>query len=208
MPLHKNSIVRLCQYKNTLYRFKALGVTRIFSDLLAQAIGHTSATVRKDFSFFGISGNKRGGYEIEVLIARLNEILHKNKLQRVVLAGAGNLGSALLRYKNFEKEGMKIVAAFDVDPAKIARKTGVPVMPVDALISYVKDHGIRIGIIAVPEHIAQTILDLMISAGIQGVLNFAPIQLKASGRCIVNNVNLELELENLIYFVNNAGGES
>ena len=202
MVTNKNCILRLSRYKNALARFKALGFLKIFSDYLADAVGVTSAQVRKDFSLFGISGNKRGGYQIDALIEKLNDILGKNELQKVVMTGAGNLGSALMKYKNFEKEGIKIIAAFDIDPAKHNVKLPVPVYPLEELEMFVKENNIKIGIISVPDIAAQHTLDIMLKAGIKGILNFAPIQLKASEDCIINNVNLELELENLIYFVN------
>ena len=202
MVTNKNCILRLSRYKNSLYRFKSLGFFKIFSDYLADAVGVTSAQVRKDFSLFGISGNKRGGYQIDALLEKLNDILGKNELQKVIMAGAGNLGSALIKYKNFEKEGIKIVAAFDIDPAKHNVKMPVPVYPLDDLEHYTRENNIKIGIISVPDIAAQHTFDIMVKAGVKGVLNFAPIQLKSPDDCIVNNVNLELELENLIYFVN------
>lgn len=202
MVTNKNCIIRLSRYKNSLYRFKSLGFFKIFSDYLADAVGVTSAQVRKDFSLFGICGNKRGGYQIDALIEKLNDILGKNELQKVIMAGAGNLGSALLKYKNFEKEGIKVVAAFDIDPSKHNTKLPVPVLALEELEHFAKENNIKIGIITVPDIAAQHTFDIMVKAGIKGVLNFAPIQLKTNGECIVNNVNLELELENLIYFVN------
>lgn len=202
MVTNKNCILRLSRYKNALYRFKSLGFLKIFSDYLADSVGVTSAQVRKDFSLFGISGNKRGGYQIEALIEKLNEILGKNEVQKVVMAGAGNLGNALMKYKSFEHEGIKIVAAFDIDPAKHNPRSLIPVYALEDLEKFVIANDIKIGIITVPDIAAQHTLDIMARAGIKGVLNFAPIQLKAPDNCIVNNVNLELELENLIYFVN------
>jgi redox-sensing transcriptional repressor len=198
----KNCILRLSRYKNELYRFKALGFIKIFSEYLAEAVGVTSAQVRKDFSLFGISGNKRGGYNIEALLDKLNSILGKNQLQRVIVVGAGNLGSALIKYKNFEKQGIKIEAAFDIDPAKSSQKSLVPVLPIADLDSFVRKNEIKIGILCVPEVAAQATFDAMVKAGIRGVLNFAPLQIKSIDRCIVTSVNLEVELENLIYFVN------
>lgn len=202
MVTNKNCILRLSRYKNALHRFKALGFFKIFSDYLADAVGVTSTQVRKDFSLFNISGNKRGGYQIESLIEKLNDILGKNEQQRVIMTGSGNLGSALMKYKNFEKEGIKIMAAFDIDPAKVNTRLSVPIYAIEDLETFVRENAIKIGIICVPDIAAQHTLDLMVGAGIKGILNFAPIQLKTSSECIVNNVNLELELENLLYFVN------
>jgi redox-sensing transcriptional repressor len=202
MITNKNCILRLSQYKNALYRFKSLGFIKIFSEYLADAVGGTSAQVRKDFSLFGISGNKRGGYQIDALIEKLNDILGKNQIQRVVLVGAGNLGSALMKYKHFEREGIKIVAAFDIDPAKQSSKSVVPVLPLTELGDFIRRESIKIGILSVPDIAAQQTLDTMVGAGIMGVLNFAALQLKAPDEVHISNVNLAVELENLIYFVN------
>jgi len=198
----KNCILRLSRYKNELYRFKELGFIKIFSEYLAESVGVTSAQVRKDFSLFGVSGNKRGGYNIDALIDRLNSILGKNQLQKVIVVGAGNLGSALLKYKNFEKQGIRIEAAFDIDPAKCSQKIGIAVYPLPSLESFVNKNGIMIAILCVPEIAAQGTIDTLVKAGIRGVLNFSPIQLKTPENIVVTNVNLEVELENLIYFVN------
>ncbi len=198
---NKNAISRLSRYKNALTRFKALGFEKIFSEYLADAVEVTSAQVRKDFSLFGITGNKRGGYSIDVLIEKLNGILGKNETQKVILVGAGNLGSALIKYKNFEKEGIKIEAAFDIDPAKHTAKFPIPVFPIDKMESYIKENQIKAAILAVPDIAAQQTFDLLIKAGIKGVLNFAPITLKSPEDRFVSNVNLAVELENLLYFV-------
>jgi len=200
MTTSHKSIVRLSRYKIALNRLKSLGLTRIFSDNLADSTGVTSCQVRKDFSLFGISGNKRGGYQVDELLERLNDILGKNEIHQVVIVGAGNIGTALMRYQGFEKEGIRIVAGFDIDSAAYSQELSVPVYPLDALKSFVKERGIKIGIIAVPDIAAQQALDLMVSAGIKGVMNFAPLRLRAPADVVVANVNLVLELENVIYF--------
>jgi len=202
MIVNKKCIARLSSYRKTLLRFQELGFIKIFSDTLGDAVGVTSAQVRKDFSLFGISGNKRGGYQIEQLLERLQEILWKDIVQKVVVVGVGNIGSALIQYKSFENEGIDIVAGFDIDPAKVSQKSKVPIYPLDELKSYVKKHNIRIGIVAVPEMAAQEVFREMVEAGIKGFLNFAPIRYKLGEEVIINNVNLQIELENVIYFVN------
>ncbi|MBN1492893.1 MAG: redox-sensing transcriptional repressor Rex [Candidatus Omnitrophica bacterium] len=198
----RNCIVRLSRYKNALYQFKKLGVVKIFSDNLAEAVNVTASQVRKDFSIFGISGNKRGGYQVEVLIEQLKDILGKNEVQKAVIVGAGNIGRALMNYTGFEKEGITIVAAFDIDPHKFNEQANVPIFGIDKLNSFISNNKITIGIIAVPAVAAQQVLDLMEHAGVKGVLNFAPISLRANNNIVVNNINLELELENLIYYIN------
>jgi redox-sensing transcriptional repressor len=164
MVANRNTIPRLCQYKNALLRFKELGFTKIFSEYLADATGSSGAVVRKDFSFFNITGKKRGGYEIDILLERIKTVLGKNKVQKVILAGAGNLGSALLKYKNFIKENISIEAAFDLDPAKVSRKSKIPVLPLVEMNDYIAANGIETGIITVPESSAQQVFDLMVSA--------------------------------------------
>ena len=202
MIVNKNCVIRLSRYKNALYRLKALGFVKVFSDNLADALGILPSQVRKDFSLFGLTGNKRGGYQIEELITKINNILGKNQIQKVIIVGAGNIGTALMKYKGFEKEGMKIMACFDTDSTKFNRQAPIPVLPIEELEGFVQGNNIRIGIIAVPEMAAPQVLDLMLEAGIKGILNFAPIRLKGTEDCVINNINIELELENVIYYVN------
>jgi redox-sensing transcriptional repressor len=202
MITNKNCIIRLSRYKNALYRLQALGFVKVFSDNLADAVGVTASQVRKDFSIFGISGNKKGGYQIDSLLEKLNSILGKDQLQKVIVVGGGHIGSALMRYRGFEKEGIRIVAGFDIDPAKINRSAPVPVLPLEEAKIFIKANGIRIAILAVPDIAAQQATDMICACGIKGILNFAPLRLKSAEGCVINNVNLEIELENLIYFVN------
>lgn len=204
---NRSCVIRLSRYKNALNRLKALNFVRVFSDNMADAAGVTAAQVRKDFSLFGITGNRRGGYKVDELSDQLNRILGKDQIQEVIVIGMGNIGKALLHYGGLEKSGIKIAAGFDIDPEKFTSEGQPPVLPLDDLVKVVKERSIALGVLAVPEYAAQQVLELMLSAGIKGVLNFAPICLKASEGCIVNNINLESELENLIYFVNATNNE-
>jgi redox-sensing transcriptional repressor len=208
MMANRSCVIRLSRYKNALNRLKTLNFVRVFSDNLADAAGVTAAQVRKDFSLFGITGNRRGGYKVDELSEQLNRILGKDQLQELIVVGIGNIGRALLHYPGFEKSGISIAAGFDIDPAKFNREANPPVLPLEQLSEVVKSHDIRFAIIAVPDYAAQQVLELVLSAGIKGVLNFAPICLKAPTGWIVNNINLETELENLIYFVNATNGQS
>lgn len=202
MLINKNCVIRLSRYKNALYRLRTLGFVKVFSDNLADAVGVLPSQVRKDFSIFGLAGNRRGGYQIDILISKINNILGKEQLQKVIIVGAGNIGTALMKYKGFEKEGLKIMACFDVDTTKLHRDAVIPVLPLEELKDFAQSNNIKIGIIAVPDNAAPQVLDQMLEAGIKGILNFAPIRLKSPEDCVINNVNIELELENLIYYVN------
>jgi len=201
---NRSCIIRLSRYKNALNRLRTLNFVRVFSDNLADAAGVTAAQVRKDFSLFGITGNRRGGYKVDELAEQLNRILGKDQLHEFIVIGVGNIGRALLHYPGFERSGINIAAGFDIDPVKFNRDSKPPVLPLDQLAGVIKTRDIKLAILAVPDYAAQQVLELALSAGIKGVLNFAPICLKAPTGCIINNINLETELENLIYFINAA----
>ncbi len=201
MSESKSCIFRLFRYRRCLRDLKELGYVKVFSDNLGEASGVTAAQVRKDFSLFGITGNKKGGYIIDALIDKLNYILGKDEVQKVILVGTGNLGSALLRYKGFNKEDIQISAAFDADPAKQMKSGAIQIYPVKDILDYVKINRIRVAILAVPSVVAQESAEMLIAAGVRGILNFAPVTLKVPEKVIVNNINLAIELENVIYHV-------
>lgn len=181
---------------------KSLNFLKVFSDNLADATGVTASQVRKDFSIFEISGNRRGGYQIDELLEQLNRVLGKDKLQKFIIVGVGNLGRALINYQGFAKSEIKIVAGFDIDPSKFNRKADAMILPMEELPGFVKTNEVELAIMTVPEFNAQEAFDKLKAAGIKGILNFAPIRLKSDDKVIVHNLNLETEFENLIYFVN------
>lgn len=200
---NRTRILRLSRYKNAVLRLKSLNFLKVFSDNLADATGVTASQVRKDFSIFGISGNRRGGYQIDELLTQLNKVLGKDNLQKFIVVGVGNMGRALINYPGFAKSEIKIVAGFDIDSAKYNRKADAPIFPMDELAGFVKTNEIELGIIVVPDFAAQEVFEKLVRAGIKGVLNFAPIRLRSDNTdVIVHNLNLETEIENLIYFVN------
>lgn len=199
---NRSRILRLSRYKNAALRLKSLNFLKVFSDNLADATGVTASQVRKDFSIFGISGNRRGGYQINELLEQLNRVLGKDKLKKFIVVGVGNLGRALINYQGFVKSEIKIVAGFDIDPAKFNRKADTLILPMDELPGFVKTNDIELAIICVPEFAAQEAFEKLKAAGVKGVLNFAPIRLKSDDKVVVDNLNLETEFENLIYFVN------
>ena len=194
--------MRLSRYRSALTNLKMLNFNRVFSDNLADAAGATSAQVRKDFSIFGLAGNRRGGYLVDDLIAQLDKILGKDKVQKFILVGAGNMGRALLNYPGFEKNSMKILAGFDIDQSKLAPNAEIPILPLDKVKDFIAKNGIQFAIICVPILAAPQVSEILFSAGIKGILNFAPIRLKEHEGCVIENINLVTELENIIYFVN------
>jgi len=199
---NKNCIMRLSRYRNALSNLKLLNFTKVFSDNLADAAGATATQVRKDFSMFNLSGNRRGGYLVDELIEALDRILGKDKVRKFIVVGIGNIGRAMINYPGFEKNGIKILAGFDVDPAKHAPKAEVPIFPTDKIKEFVQQNNVQLAIISVPVLAAPQVSEILLSAGIKGILNFAPIRLKEREGCVIENINLVTELENIIYFVN------
>lgn len=202
MNTSRKHIIRLLRYKDSLKQLKSLGFIKVFSDNIADSVGVTPSQVRKDFSIFGIPGNKRGGYLIENLLDDFNKILGKSEIHNVIVVGVGSLGSALIKYKHFEKENIRIIAGFDNNSYKIEENSQIPILHIDKMKDFIISNNIDIGIITVPENAAQSVLDIMIKAGIKGILNFTPVQLKGKDDVIIHNIHLQTELECLIYFVN------
>ncbi len=199
--LNKSTILRLARYLRVLQKLKSLGFVKVFSNNLGDAIGVTPAVVRKDFSMISIPGNKRGGYNIDTLIAHLGAALGKDQVHEVIIVGCGRIGSALMEYREFAKEGIHVVAGFDSDPARVAASANVPIYDIREMPDFIRSRGITVGIVAVPDAAAAQVLSRMTEAGIQGVLNFAPVELKCSEGCLIHNVNLGLEIENLFYLL-------
>lgn len=201
--VQKELIQRLVRYKNILLKFKSMGLSRVFSDNLGDAAGVSSSLVRKDFSLANLTvGNKRGGYPIEVLLKRLDAILGTHILQRIIIVGCGKIGTALLNYKGFPNENIEVVAGFDNNPSRINPAAApVPILPVSQLAAFVQEQEIQVAVLAVPENAAAGILDQLAAAGVQGVLNFSPVQLKTGTALFVQNINIAFEIENLFYYV-------
>jgi len=178
-----------------------MGVEKIFSYTLANETGVTPDQVRKDFSEFGIKGNKRGGYEIDDLLNKMETIFHRNKDNNIVLVGMGNLGTALSRYSRFVQRNMNIVATFDIDPFKQKIRSEIPVYSMARLKEIIERFRVKVAILAVPEISAQEVTDELIQSGVTGIVNFAPVLLKVPAGIVINNVNLCDELESVIYCV-------
>jgi len=197
----KNSLKRIFLYRACLVRLRLMGVEKVFSYTLANETGVTSEQVRKDFSEFGIKGNKRGGYNINDLLEKMENIFHRNKDHNIVLIGMGNLGLALSKYNKFVQRNMNIVATFDIDPFKQKQRSDLPIYSMDRLKEIVNRFRVKVAILAVPEISAQGVADELIMHGIKGIVNFAPVLLKVPQDIIINNVNLCDELESVIYYV-------
>jgi len=202
LVIPRKAVYRLSLYYRVLERLNQNRIETVSSDALAKAAGVKPTQLRKDLTYFGQFGTRGLGYKVESLLAKLAGVLRTTRFQPVILVGAGNLGSALLRYDGFAKEGFEIVAAFDSRPE--GAKTDnckVPIQPVEQMKEFVREHNIKLAILAVPGVAAQEVTNQLVDAGIQAILNFSPLILQVPPQVVVNNVNLAIELENLTYFI-------
>jgi redox-sensing transcriptional repressor len=200
------TIRRLSVYTRCLLQLEEDGVETVSSQDLAERFNLNSAQVRKDLAYFGEFGVRGIGYYVAGLKAELQKILGLDRDWPVALVGFGNLGSALVRYRGFSRQGFRIAAIFDDDSAKIGRVVdGVPVFASADLAREVKARGIQIAIVAVPAESAQIVTDQLVAAGIKSVLNFAPARLKAPADVRLKNVDLSIELETLSFYLAKGG---
>jgi len=198
----KKSIYRLSIYHRCLQKLSANEQDTVSSTTLAKAAGVKPSQLRKDLGYFGQFGTRGLGYPVDGLISTIREALGREHLQPVILVGAGNLGSALLRYQGFQKEGYEVIAAFDAKPEEArARALEIPVHDVSELEDFVTEHEVKLAILCVPIDKAQEVVNRLVSCGIQGILNFSSIMLEVPTEVTVNNVDLALELEHLGYFI-------
>jgi redox-sensing transcriptional repressor len=200
------TIHRLSVYTRCLLQLEEDGVKTISSQEMADRFNLNSAQVRKDLAYFGEFGVRGIGYYVAGLKGELQRILGLDRQWPVVLVGFGNLGSALFHYKGFGRQGFRIAAIVDDDPAKVAREVeSVPVVASRDLAREVRARGIQIAIVAVPGDAAQAVTDQLVGAGIRAILNFAPARLKVPREVRLQNVDLSIELETLSFYLAQSG---
>ena len=200
----KAVVSRLSLYLRELQHLVRDGNETTSSTQLGKLLGFTDAQVRKDLAYFGQFGYPGIGYRCNELIEAIRRILGTNQPWSLAIVGLGNLGRALMGYRGFQHQGFRIVAAFDIDPAKVGKSIeGVPVHHLDDCSRIAQEHNIRLAIIAVPSAAAQRVADALIAAGIEGILNFAPVTLNSSKQTKIVGVDLAIELEQLSFAVVN-----
>lgn len=194
------TVRRLSVYCHTLEELELDGIEVISSASLAKVSGTNPAQVRKDLSYFGNFGKRGSGYRVADLKERIRKILGIDRRWKVVLVGAGNLGSALFSYKDFERNGFQTVAILDSDRKKIGSKwDGIQIHSMDRCAEVVRKTGAEVAVLVTPAQVAQDVLDQLVVAGIRGILNFAPVKLDAPPGVQVRNVNITIELEGLSF---------
>ena len=197
-----STVRRLSGYLRHL-RFLAADDRRVVSSQkLADETGTTAAQVRKDLSQFGSFGQRGRGYPVTDLRDALVRILGLRRQWRVCVVGAGRLGSALLGYEDLARRGFEVVAAFDVDPAKVGRSVrGVPVLPVSDLEAEIKKRGVEMAILAVPDAPARQLAQRLAASGVTGILNFTSTKIYPGPGVAVRVMDIAVELEGLSYTI-------
>ena len=199
----KAVVSRMSLYLRELEQLRSEGKKTISSRKLARMLGVTDAQVRKDFAYFGQFGYPGVGYRCRELVEEIKRILGTNRVWSVALVGCGNLGQALLGHRGFQSKGFRIARAFDVKKGIVGSEIeGIEVQHLDELTEELcQEHGIHLGILAVPAVAAEKVVDRLVKAGITGILNFAPVTLNLSKSVTVAGVDLAIELEQLSFAV-------
>lgn len=175
---------------------------RVSSTELSEAVQVDSATIRRDFSYFGELGKRGYGYDVEKLLNFFKGILKQDKLTNVALVGVGSLGSALMNYNFHQSTNLRISAAFDPKESLANTvKSGIPVYPVEDMKKQIKEQQIDAVILTVPGSESQAVTDQLVEAGVHGILNFTPVRLSVPKDVQVQNIDLTNELQTLIYFI-------
>ncbi|MDQ0228328.1 redox-sensing transcriptional repressor Rex [Metabacillus niabensis] len=192
---------RLPLYYRFLKNLHSSGKQRVSSAELSDAVKVDSATIRRDFSYFGALGKKGYGYNVNYLLSFFRKTLDQDETTNVCLIGVGNLGTAFLHY-NFTKNNNTVISlAFDIDKEKIGKEIGgVPVYNLDDLEEILPDD-VTVAILTVPAPAAQAITDRLIVKGIKGILNFTPARLNVPDQIRIHHIDLAVELQSLVYFL-------
>ena len=195
---------RLSLYYRIFKRFNAENIEKANSKQIAEAIGIDSATVRRDFSYFGELGRRGFGYDVKKLMNFFANLLNDNSITNVMIVGVGNMGRALLHYRFHERNKMKIVMAFDTDDYSDVGTTtndGIPIYGISQIKEKIQEGNIKTAILTVPSVKAQEVASVLVDAGIKGILCFSPVHLSVPKDVVVQYVDLTSELQTLLYFM-------
>ena len=195
---------RLSLYYRIFKRFNAENIEKANSKQIAEAIGIDSATVRRDFSYFGELGRRGFGYDVKKLMNFFANLLNDNSITNVMIVGVGNMGRALLHYRFHERNKMKIVMAFDTDDYSDVGTTtndGIPIYGISQIKEKVQEGNVKTAILTVPSVKAQEVASVLVDAGIKGIHCFSPVHLSVPKDVVVQYVDLTSELQTLLYFM-------
>ncbi len=202
MKISEAVVRRLPVYLRFLNELSKKNVQTVSSQDLGQKLDLNPAQIRKDLAYFGEFGKKGIGYDVDYLIEKIRQILKLDKIIPVALVGAGNLGRALCNYNAYLKDNMKIVAVFDSHESKIGDTiNNLKVKPTGEMKATIQELKVRIGIITVPAAEAQQVANRFVEAGVEAILNFAPVIIKVPGEVRVHHADFTTELQSLAYYL-------
>ncbi len=197
LPLYYRALVEMAEQK----------IGTVSSERLAEMAGVNAAKVRKDFSYLGSYGTRGVGYDVEYLLFQISRELGLTQDWPVVIVGVGNLGHALANYRGFSARGFRVVGLVDADPAKQSKQVGgLVVEPLEDLPRIVAERDVAIGIIATPASAAQEVAELLVSAGVSSILNFAPTVIAVPPGVSLRKVDLSIELQILSFYQQRRDG--
>jgi redox-sensing transcriptional repressor len=200
--LPDKTVERLSQYRRTLLIANATGKHHIFSHELAALLHITSVQVRRDIMLIGYSGTLRQGYDVKELIEIIGKIIDSKEGQKVAVIGIGNLGRAIIGYFSGKRTKLTVVAGFDLNPEKVDKAyAGVWCYHFDKLTEVIKKENITIAVLTVPASEAANVADLLVMAGIKGILNFTPKPINVPSNVHLEEYDIITSLEKLAYFV-------
>ena len=172
----------------------------ISSAQIAELSNTDDTQVRKDFAAIGVKGRPRVGFVVSEVVHAICHALGFDITVSAVVIGAGRLGGAIAAYKGFNKQGLNIVAMFDIHPEKIGLIIADHVVqPLEQLDVIIKQHHVKLAIITVPAGAAQSIADRLVKSGIKAIWNFSPTSLNVSREIILRNERLAVGLAELSY---------
>lgn len=203
--LPDKTVERLSQYRRALMNYLSGGKHHIFSHEIANLLHITAVQVRRDIMLIGYTGTLRQGYDVKELIEIIGKIIDTRDGQKVAVIGIGNLGRAIMGYFSGKRTKLSIVAAFDTNPEKIDKVyAGVQCYHIDQLANIIKSEGISIAVISVPGENAARVAELLVLAGIRGILNFSPKALNVPAHVYLQEYDMITMLEKIAYFVKKA----
>jgi len=201
-------IRRLPRYRRYLNELRKKGVSKVSSNELSDLIGYTASQIRQDLNTFGGFGQQGYGYSVDHLYKEINKILGLDREYKTVVVGIGNLGQAITNYTYYYKIGFNIVGLFDINPKVVGLSfNGVTVRDFSELEEYVRKEKIDIGIICVNRENAQEVADALVSGGVEGIWNFAPVDLEIPDSVVIENVHLSESLHTLTFLIHNKDQE-
>ena len=196
-------IRRLPRYLRALEDLENSGTERISSGELSKLIGYTASQIRQDLNHFGGFGQQGYGYNVKDLKAEIGKILGLGKQYNMVIVGSGRLGQAINSFISSYSDNFRVTSLFDVKEDLIGKeKSGVLIRNFTDLEDYLKKNPTDIGVITVTKENAQNACDKLMAGGVEGIWNFAPIDLENTGSTPVENVHLSDNLHSLVYYIN------